>query len=295
MTLVQSASNALQIAVNGTVDQTTRNVVLLQISGGKIVQENAAGNWYSEPASGGTWTQIASPLPVTPPIMPPTVPPATPPVTPPIIPPFAPPFPVLPVITGSGSDSLVLGIAEDAYEGDAQFTVSVDGKQLGGTFTTTASHAAGISQSFIFLGDWASGAHTVAVNYLNDAYGGSSAADRNLYVDSLSYDGAATGQSRILLGNGPRSFSVTDNSAIPVAPARSPCRSPPAAGPTRWSSPCRRTPTRATHSSPYRSTASSSAAPSPPRRCTAAGASQSFTFKGDFGSGQHAVVVNYPQ
>jgi hypothetical protein len=43
---------------------------------------------------------------------------------------------------------LVLGISEDAYQGDAQFTVSVDGKQLGGTFTTTASHASAISQSF---------------------------------------------------------------------------------------------------------------------------------------------------
>jgi hypothetical protein len=49
LTLVQSASNGLQIAVNGIVDQTTRNVVLLQLSGGQIVQENANGFWYSEP------------------------------------------------------------------------------------------------------------------------------------------------------------------------------------------------------------------------------------------------------
>ena len=63
----------------------------------------------------------------------------------------------------------MLSISEDAYQGDAQFTVSVDGKQLGGTFTTTASHAAGVSQSFTFKGDWAPGAHAVAVNFLNDA------------------------------------------------------------------------------------------------------------------------------
>ena len=35
------------------------------------------------------------------------------------------------VTTGNGSDTLVLSMSEDAYLGDAQFTVSVDGIQLG--------------------------------------------------------------------------------------------------------------------------------------------------------------------
>ena len=43
-----------------------------------------------------------------------------------------------PVSVGSGTDTLVLNMAEDPYQGDAQFTVSVDGKQIGGTQTTTA-------------------------------------------------------------------------------------------------------------------------------------------------------------
>ncbi|HXA26921.1 MAG TPA: cellulase family glycosylhydrolase [Acetobacteraceae bacterium] len=68
LTLVQSASNGLQIAVNGTVDQATRNVALLELNGGKIVQENANGNWYSEPAPGAGWTHIAAPA------VPPSVP-----------------------------------------------------------------------------------------------------------------------------------------------------------------------------------------------------------------------------
>jgi len=130
--------------------------------------------------------------------------PGTPPVTPP------------PVTTGTGSDALVFGISEDAYQGDAQFTVSVDGKQLGNTFTTTASHASAVSQSFTFNGDWAPGTHAVVVNFLNDAYGGTAATDRNLYVNSLSYDGKATGQSAALMGGGPRSFSVTDTTAVPT-------------------------------------------------------------------------------
>ncbi|MGA8193020.1 MAG: carbohydrate-binding domain-containing protein [Acetobacteraceae bacterium] len=190
LTLVQSASNGLQIAVNGIVDATTKNVVLLEILGGKIVQENTAGNWYSESAPGGGWTQIAAPAPA--------------PVT---------PVPPAPITTGSGSDTLVLSMSEDAYKGDAQFTVSVDGKQLGGTFTATAAHASGASQVFTFNGDWATGAHTVTVDFLNDAYGGSPSADRNLYVNAISYDGTATGQTAELLGTGPASFPISDGAA----------------------------------------------------------------------------------
>ncbi|MGU3331048.1 hypothetical protein ACLBXB_29680, partial [Methylobacterium mesophilicum] len=33
---------------------------------------------------------------------------------------------------GTGSDQLLLHISQDAYQGDAQYTVSVDGKQIGG-------------------------------------------------------------------------------------------------------------------------------------------------------------------
>jgi len=52
------------------------------------------------------------------------------------------------VTVGSGADTLKLNMAEDAYQGDAQFTVSVDGKQIGGTQTTTAHVAEGQSQEF---------------------------------------------------------------------------------------------------------------------------------------------------
>ena len=58
------------------------------------------------------------------------------------------------MITGYGSDTVVLSMSEDAYLGDAQFTVAVDGVQLGGTFTTTALHAFGTSQTFTFMGEW---------------------------------------------------------------------------------------------------------------------------------------------
>jgi Ca-dependent carbohydrate-binding module xylan-binding len=122
------------------------------------------------------------------------------------------------VVTGTGSDSLVLSISEDAYQGDAQFTVSVDGKQLGGTFATTAIHGAGQEQTFTFNSDWAPGQHTVAVDFLNDAYGGTAATDRNLYVGSETYDGVNGGKSLTLDSAGTQSFAVTDTTALPAPP-----------------------------------------------------------------------------
>ena len=61
--LVQSASNGLQIAVSGTVDAPTANVVLLETLNGAMDQENSAGNWYSETTPNDSWTQIANPNP----------------------------------------------------------------------------------------------------------------------------------------------------------------------------------------------------------------------------------------
>ena len=80
-------------------------------------------------------------------------------------------------------------------KGDATFTVSVDGKQIGGTFTAAASHAAGQEQSVTLNGDFGPGTHYVAVNFLNDAWGGTPSTDRNLYVDSITYNGLNTNQS----------------------------------------------------------------------------------------------------
>ncbi len=263
-TLVQSASNGLQIAVNGTVDITTTNVVLLETLGGNIVQENTAGNWYSEPGPGSAWAQIAAPAPVIPPVTPPAA---------------------TPVITGIGSDTLVFGISEDAYQGNAQFTVSVDGKQLAGTFAATASHATGASQNFTFKGDWAPGAHAVAVNFLNDAYGGTAATDRNLYVNAVTYDGKATGQTAALMGGGPQSFSVTDTTAIPAAAIGIGADTlvigvseDAYLGDAQF--------TVSVDGKQLGGTFTTMAS-------HAAAASQNFTFKGDFGPGAHAVAVNF--
>jgi len=108
----------------------------------------------------------------------------------------------------SGADTLVLQVSEDAWQGDAQFAVTVDGVQQG-AFTATASHTAGAVQAISLTGGWGAGAHSVGVAFLNDAWGGTAATDRNLYVNGISYDGLAVGgASAALLSNGVARFAV---------------------------------------------------------------------------------------
>ncbi len=121
---------------------------------------------------------------------------------------------------GSGADRLALKISEDAYQGDAQYTVSVDGQQVGGTLTARSSHAAGQDDLLTVLGNWGSGGHSVSVNFLNDAYGGSQSTDRNLYVDGATIDGAAVPNSTVpLYSDGAQGFSFQGAGAAATSPS----------------------------------------------------------------------------
>jgi beta-glucanase (GH16 family) len=97
------------------------------------------------------------------------------------------PPPPPPPSTGSGP--IAVRVSEDAWNGDAQFTVTVDGAQFGGVQTATGSHASGGWQDVSIAGTLASGTHTVGINFINDAWGGTAATDRNLYVQSLTVNG----------------------------------------------------------------------------------------------------------
>ncbi len=123
-------------------------------------------------------------------------------------PPAAPPA----LSVGSGTDKLVLQIAEDAYQGDAQFTVSVDGVQQGGVLTASPLATGGQTQALAVLGSFGVSAHTLTVNFLNDAWGGTAATDRNLYVRSATLNGTAVpGAALNEMGSGPQSFAFTGN------------------------------------------------------------------------------------
>ena len=132
-----------------------------------------------------------------------------------------------PTPTPASHDTLVLHVAEDAWQGDARFTVAVDGKPVGGVLTATASHAAGQWQDVTLTGDWSAGAHRIDVTFTNDAWGGSASADRNLYVGSVDYDGQHfAGAKGSLLGNGTASFSIGASAAPSPAPAPAPTPAP---------------------------------------------------------------------
>lgn len=111
---------------------------------------------------------------------------------------------------GNGPDTLIIWTTENAYNGNAQYTIKVDGVQVGGVQTAIAWDGAGMGADKVTVhGNWGGGGHVVTLTFLNDAYGGTAATDRNLYVEAISYDGAAQARgSEALLSGGPVGFSV---------------------------------------------------------------------------------------
>ena len=91
----------------------------------------------------------------------------------------------------AGTGTLNLSLSEDAWKGDAQFSVAIDGTTVGAPQTVTTLHSSGATQNFAFSQGLTPGTHDVAVSFLNDSYGGSSGADRNLYIDGASVGGTA--------------------------------------------------------------------------------------------------------
>ena len=118
------------------------------------------------------------------------------------------PAPVTPASTSVTSTpitatTLALHLSEDAYQGDAQFIVSVDGKAMGGAQAVTASHLLGKTQDFTVGGTFTAGTHDLAVSFTNDAWGGTPATDRNLYVGSVDQNGTQLASSTgALFSNG---------------------------------------------------------------------------------------------
>jgi hypothetical protein len=94
----------------------------------------------------------------------------------------------VPPSTPPTSSGLSLHVSGDAWQGDPQFVVLVDGAQVGGTFDVSASHSLGQWQDVTVAGDF-SKAQEIDVKFINDAWGGTSSTDRNLYVDTLTVNG----------------------------------------------------------------------------------------------------------
>jgi Ca-dependent carbohydrate-binding module xylan-binding len=94
-------------------------------------------------------------------------------------------------------DKVSVTCFEDYYQGDALFSVTVDGAVVtASTACTARSTSPGTApatlQTSLFTGSWggSTAAHKVVVTFLNDAYGGSGAADRNLYLGAVTFNAA---------------------------------------------------------------------------------------------------------
>jgi hypothetical protein len=125
-----------------------------------------------------------------------------------------------PPSTPTSTNKLTLRVSEDAYQGDAQFVVRVDGKQVGGTMTASTLYATGDSDVFTLTGNWGQGTHNVQIQFLNDAWGGTAGTDRNLHVNSIAYDGTTyAGTTAALNTVSTRAFTVGGGTATAGAPA----------------------------------------------------------------------------
>ena len=125
---------------------------------------------------------------------------------------------------GSSVFSIGINLSEDAWQGDARAVISIDGKQVGAVQTVTASHALGQDQRIAFLVPLSAGPHAAAVTFTNDAWGGTAATDRNLYVDSMDVDTQHIVLHAELYTNGVQSFAIpassTASNAVAVLPTR---------------------------------------------------------------------------
>ncbi len=128
---------------------------------------------------------------------------------------------------GPSEHSIALNLSEDSWQGDAQAIISIDGKQVGGVQTIAASHALGQEQAISFLVPLPDGPHTASVAFLNDAWGGTAATDRNLYVDSMDVDMQHVVLGAVLYTNGVQSFSIPTTAGTSLSVSSASTNAPP--------------------------------------------------------------------
>ncbi len=135
----------------------------------------------------------------------------------PAAPPVSSPPPADPASTvAPATHTVTLRVSEDAWQGDARYTIAVDGTTIGGTRIATASHALGQSQTVALTGTWAAGPHRIDIAFLNDAYGGTPQTDRNLLIDAVQYDGQAVGGPVALYDARTASFTTPVSTALRI-------------------------------------------------------------------------------
>ena len=88
----------------------------------------------------------------------------------------------------SRPEELVIGLVEDSFQGNAQYSLTLDGSVVA-TSTEAMTRAGNVPDMVAVPGPFASGSHTMKVTFLNDLYQGSAAKDRNLYFVGATFNG----------------------------------------------------------------------------------------------------------
>ena len=113
-------------------------------------------------------------------------------------------------------NTLVLHLAEDAYNGDAVASIAIDGGKSS-LVVVTSSHAAGAVLDWP-CGSYDDGAHQVSVSFINDSWGGTPALDRNLYLVGATFGGVAVpGATASLFADGTFTFTIPAGIALTLA------------------------------------------------------------------------------
>ncbi|MGI4943864.1 MAG: carbohydrate-binding domain-containing protein, partial [Janthinobacterium lividum] len=250
------------------VEGITLGGVAVPVSNGALYSNGAYTTAVTEPTTLAATAPTPTPTPVPTPASTPT-----------------------PTSTSTSTDSLVVSLSEDAFQGDAQFTVSVDGKQLAGVDTVTALHGAGAPQAYSFAPSLTPGTHQVSIAFVNDLWN-PGVGDRNLYVEGITLGGVAVPVSNgTLYSNGAYTTTVTE----PATPTPTPVPTPTATPITsdtlvlKLSEDAFQGDAQFTVSVDGKSLGAA-------QTVTAqhgAGASQAFSFSGQFGSGVHDVAVTF--
>jgi hypothetical protein len=112
-----------------------------------------------------------------------------------------------PTVVIMPSHTLIVYLSEDAYNGDAQVQLTIGGANVfAKPVNVTAKHALNQRQVFTILGAWPSKPQ-VTITFNNDAWGGDTSKDRNLYVVGSVYDNVASKVTRTLCCNGSWTFT----------------------------------------------------------------------------------------
>ena len=118
-------------------------------------------------------------------------------------------FGAAPVVTTPAPAALTFHLSEDAWKGDARYSIAVDGKSLVTNATVTALKCLGQSQAISLKDVLAVGTHSVAVSFLNDAWGGTRTTDRNLYLTGIDLNSkAVAGTAASLMSTGTDHFQI---------------------------------------------------------------------------------------